>query len=97
MEIKLRISRKKKKKRKRGKITPRKNCALDTIVSDGDCSVTELWVAWNTPLLPRPLWIRSGSICLVQEGSYLPSNRNSPKSEQIENAPLAILISTEQF
>ena len=31
------------------------------------------------------------------EGSYLPSNRNSPKSERIENAPLAILISTEQF
>ena len=33
----------------------------------------------------------------VGEGSYLPSNRNSPKSERIENAPLAILISTEQF
>ena len=32
-----------------------------------------------------------------QEVSYLPSNGNSPKSEQIENAPLAILISTEQF
>ena len=32
-----------------------------------------------------------------EEGSYLPSNRNSPKSELIENAPLAILISTEQF
>ena len=31
------------------------------------------------------------------EGSYLPSNRNSPKSERIENTPLAILISTEQF
>ena len=30
-----------------------------------------------------------------EEGSYLPSNRNSPKSERIENAPLAILISTE--
>ena len=33
----------------------------------------------------------------LEEGSYLPSNRNSPKSEGIENAPLAILISTEQF
>ena len=33
----------------------------------------------------------------LQEGSYLPSNRNSPKSEQIENSPVAILISTEQF
>ena len=32
-----------------------------------------------------------------EEGSNLPSNRNSPKSERIENAPLAILISTEQF
>ena len=32
-----------------------------------------------------------------EEGSYLPSNRNSPKSEWIENAPLAILTSTEQF
>ena len=31
------------------------------------------------------------------EGSYLPSNRNSPKSERVENAPLAILIATEQF
>ena len=31
------------------------------------------------------------------EGSYLPSNRKSPKSERIENAPLTILISTEQF
>ena len=31
------------------------------------------------------------------EGSYLPSNRNSPRSERIENAPLAILISNEQF
>ena len=31
------------------------------------------------------------------QGSYLPSNRNSPKSDLIENAPLAILISTEQF
>ena len=34
---------------------------------------------------------------LTREGSYLPSNRNSPKSEQIKNAPLAILISTKQF
>ena len=33
----------------------------------------------------------------LQEGCYLPSNRNSPKSEWIENAPLAILISTKQF
>ena len=33
----------------------------------------------------------------AEEGSYLPSNRNSPKSERIENAPFAILISTEQF
>ena len=33
----------------------------------------------------------------IEEGSYLPSNRNSPKSERIENAPLAVLISTEQF
>ena len=33
----------------------------------------------------------------TEEGSYLPSNRNSPKSERIENAPLAILIFTEQF
>ena len=32
-----------------------------------------------------------------KEGSYLPSNRNSPESERIENAPLAILISTGQF
>ena len=32
----------------------------------------------------------------VEEGSYLPSNRNSPQSERIENAPLAVLISTEQ-
>ena len=32
-----------------------------------------------------------------KEGSYLPSNRNSPKSDRVENAPLAILISTEQF
>ena len=32
-----------------------------------------------------------------EEGSYLSSNRNTPKSERIENAPLAILISTEQF
>ena len=31
------------------------------------------------------------------EGSYLRSNRNSPKCEWIENAPLVILISTEQF
>ena len=31
------------------------------------------------------------------EGSNLPSNRNSPKCERIENAPLAILISTKQF
>ena len=31
------------------------------------------------------------------EGSNLPSKRNSPKSERIENAPLAILISTEKF
>ena len=31
------------------------------------------------------------------EGSYLQSNRNSQKSERIENAPLAILISTELF
>ena len=30
------------------------------------------------------------------EGSYLPCNRNSPKSEQIENAPLAIVISTNE-
>ena len=30
-------------------------------------------------------------------GSYLPSHRNSPESEQIENTPLAILISTKQF
>ena len=37
------------------------------------------------------IWLRSS------EGSYLPSNRNSPKSERIENAPLAILISTQQF
>ena len=29
--------------------------------------------------------------------SYLPSNRNSAESERIENVPLAILISTEQF
>ena len=35
--------------------------------------------------------------CNIEEGSYLPSNRNSPKSERIKNAPLAILISTEQF
>ena len=28
------------------------------------------------------------------EGSYLPSNRNSPKSEQIENAPLDYLMLT---
>ena len=34
---------------------------------------------------------------MAEEGSYLPSNRNSPKTERIENAPLAILISTEQF
>ena len=33
----------------------------------------------------------------AKEGSYFPSKRNSPKSERIENAPLAILISTEQF
>ena len=32
-----------------------------------------------------------------EEGSYLRSNRNSPESELIENTPLAILISTEQF
>ena len=31
------------------------------------------------------------------EGSHLPSKRNSPKSERIENAPLAVLISTEQL
>ena len=31
------------------------------------------------------------------ERSYLPSKRNSPKSERIENVPLAILISTKQF
>ena len=31
------------------------------------------------------------------EGSYLSSNRNSPKSEWTENDSLAILISTEQF
>ena len=34
---------------------------------------------------------------LLKEGSYLLSNRNSLKSDRIENAPLAILISTEQF
>ena len=28
------------------------------------------------------------------EESYLPSKRNSPESERLENAPLAILIST---
>ena len=33
----------------------------------------------------------------IYEGSYLPSNRNSPKTERIEKAPFAILISTEQF
>ena len=32
----------------------------------------------------------------IEEGSYLSGNRNSPKSERIENAPLG-LISTEQF
>ena len=32
-----------------------------------------------------------------EEGSYLPSKRNSSKSERIENVPLAILISTKQF
>ena len=32
-----------------------------------------------------------------EEGTNLPSYRNSQKSERIENAPLAILISTEQF
>ena len=31
------------------------------------------------------------------EGSYLPSNRNSPESVRIENAPLVIHISNEQF
>ena len=33
----------------------------------------------------------------LEEGSYTPNNRNSIKSEQIENAPLASLISTEKF
>ena len=31
-----------------------------------------------------------------EEGSYLPSNRNSPKSELKEKAHLAILISTTE-
>ena len=35
-------------------------------------------------------------LCYKKE-SYIPNNRNSPKSERIENVPLAILISTEQF
>ena len=34
---------------------------------------------------------------MTEEGSYLPSNRNSPKGERIENALLAILISTVQL
>ena len=32
-----------------------------------------------------------------EEGSYLSSNRNSPKSERIENAPLSILISNTNY
>ena len=32
-----------------------------------------------------------------EEGSYLPSKRNSPKNERIENVLLAILISTKQI
>ena len=36
-------------------------------------------------------------LCVLEDGCYLPSNRNSPKRERIENVPLAILISTEQF
>ena len=41
------------------------------------------------------LWLQNSDS--KEEGSYLPSNRNSPESERIENAPLAILISTKQF
>ena len=31
------------------------------------------------------------------KGSYLPSNRNLPESEWVENTPWAILIFTEKF
>ena len=41
----------------------------------------------------RNLW--RNDVHWTEEGSYLPCKRNSPESEQIENAPLAILISTE--
>ena len=36
-------------------------------------------------------------IYIYIEGSYLPSNGNSPESGRVEIPPLALLISTEQF
>ena len=47
------------------------------------------WKTWRKP--------KDESAVVIIEGSFLSSNRNSPKSERIENAPLAFLISTEQF
>ena len=52
----------------------------------------------NFPIAKHPRCLIcsvTATICIQLEGSYLPSNRNSPESEQIENALLAILISTE--
>ena len=50
----------------------------------------------NEGVFHIPLSSRT-AICSLEGESYLPSYRNSPKSEQIENAPEAILISTKQF
>ena len=61
-----------------------------------DKSVTVLNTFWRAASIhfDQQIFIKQD---LWEEGSYLSSNRNSPKSEWIENAPLAILISTEQF
>ena len=59
--------------------------------------VIYFYVVWKKKMICSSFHVGLYSEVVSVEGSYLSSNRNSAKSERIENTPLAILISTKQF